>query len=61
MNNLKIKTKDEKTKVFIDDKEIKYVRKLRLNLETGNMRTLELECIVNNIDVETKVNKTIEL
>ena len=57
MNDLKIKTEDEKIKVFINDKEIKYITKLSLNLETGSMRTLKLECIVNNINIDAQVDK----
>lgn len=61
MNDLKIKTKDEKVKVFIDDKEIKFVEKLKLSLGVGEMRMLELKCLVNNVDIETNIDKAIEM
>ena len=56
-NNVKIITDDEVLKVFVDDKEIKGIKELKLNIAKNKLRTLDIKLIISNIDIEVEANK----
>ena len=61
MNDIKIKTDNEKVEIFIDGKKLEYVDRVVLTFDANDMRTIEIRQLTNNVEVDGQVDRIIEL
>ena len=60
MNNVEIKSKDGITKVYIDGKEIGFVKKINFRHGIDEVPTIIMEFFTNNIDISIDKAKIIK-